>query len=679
MADEEVVAGLKQVKDEITRQREDDSKQTGQLAESINKLRAESNQKSDGIVGTLTTSFKDNAAEVTAGFILQRKDHAFIQEKRMDKVDDEVEELHTTVKGGNTERKSLLQRIAAWVDPNMQGSQDRERDVENKLNFKKQTDFFARMAKSLDGMVVRPIRTTAAGIWTFLKGLAFGGALLALLNFLDGDTWKDWQEWVVERLPKKVEQLKNIFKAIMDGDFMKAFEEIGEMLGLWSKDLDPSKTSAWDFFKQNITAFLLAIGALALVFAPKLALMSALKLAYLAGTGWLFVAPVVALFKALGKLPGAAKTALGNIGKAAKALAPPAKGTVGFSSGGQRYQATPVPAQGPQTQAQLTTGQRPTYVKVTPVGRPGSGGGGGAVTPAVQAAGEARINPQNAWQALAAKFGAAGPMFRYATKFLRGAGATLLGWNLYKIWLDNTGGFPNEGDAPLNTTQQLNETIVQLGAFNAATLVGSLVSGGVIAAGVGPWGALAAALAVGGAAFFGAETGLRPLVEELFGTGSDKKRARDWVSKGLDAEEAAKVGVGTDTSVLDGASKAVPNVPDAIKSRMGGGRFRSSSAVPTPAESAFKLAQATSPVIRTPSPAAAVTKTAVTPTSGAAVAAAGTGLNAASRAATNATTGDMTPPIVSTNNQQINHNSHIQVAAKEMTHPSPIVREVMLT
>ena len=56
MADEEIVSGLKQVKDEITRQREDDSKQTGQLAESINKLRAESNQKSDGIVATITTS-----------------------------------------------------------------------------------------------------------------------------------------------------------------------------------------------------------------------------------------------------------------------------------------------------------------------------------------------------------------------------------------------------------------------------------------------------------------------------------------------------------------------------------------------------------------------------------------------------------------------------------------------
>ena len=205
MADEEIVSGLKQVKDEITRQREDDSKQTGTLNESINKLRAESNQKSDGIVGTLTSSLEKNAAEVVSEFVVQRADHRWQKEHGIDQVDDKVDEVHTTIRGGNVERKTLLQRIAAWIDPNVQGSKDRERDLETDLNRKKNTEFFAKMSKSLAGMVVRPIRTTAAGIWTFLKGLAFGGALLALLNFLDGDTWKDWQEWVVKRLPKKVE------------------------------------------------------------------------------------------------------------------------------------------------------------------------------------------------------------------------------------------------------------------------------------------------------------------------------------------------------------------------------------------------------------------------------------------------------------------------------------------
>ena len=211
MADEEIVSGLSKVENQIVRQREDDAKQTSRLAESIDKLRSESNQKSDGIVGTLTSSLEKNAAEVASEFIIQRADHRWQKEAGITEVDDKVDELHGTIRGGNVERKSLLQRIAAWINPDMQGSKDRERDLENKANTNKQTDFFARMAKSLDGMVVRPIRTTAAGIWTFLKGLAFGGALLALLNFLDGETWKNWQKWIVEKLPKKTSNNKGCF------------------------------------------------------------------------------------------------------------------------------------------------------------------------------------------------------------------------------------------------------------------------------------------------------------------------------------------------------------------------------------------------------------------------------------------------------------------------------------
>ena len=80
MADEEIVSGLKKIEDQITRQREDGSKQTGQLTESISKLRSENNQKSDGIVGTLTSSFEDNASEIAAGFVLQSKHHSFLKD-----------------------------------------------------------------------------------------------------------------------------------------------------------------------------------------------------------------------------------------------------------------------------------------------------------------------------------------------------------------------------------------------------------------------------------------------------------------------------------------------------------------------------------------------------------------------------------------------------------------------
>jgi hypothetical protein len=259
MADEEIVSGLKQVKDEITQQRNDSSKQSGQLTESINKLRSESNQKSDGIVGTLTSSFEDNAAEVAAGFILQRTHHSFLDREEMTETDNRVATLTTETTTANIEQKSLLQRIAAFVNPDMQGSQDRERDLENKANTNKQTEFFSSMAKSLAGMVIKPIRTTAAGIWTFLKGLAFGGALLAILNFLDGDTWKDWQKWIVDELPKKLATIKDAF-VDEEGNitFFKGLKQLAVELGLVDKEVEgvANNVSNW-----GIAAIVVSIGA----------------------------------------------------------------------------------------------------------------------------------------------------------------------------------------------------------------------------------------------------------------------------------------------------------------------------------------------------------------------------------------------------------------------------------
>jgi hypothetical protein len=251
MADEEIVAGLNKVENQIVRQREDGSKQTGQLTESINKLRSENNQKSDGIVGTLTSSLEDNASEIAAGFVLQSKHHSFLKDKGMDKVDDEVLGLRSDLSGDNDEQKSLLQRIAQWVNPDMQGSKDRERDLENKLNFNKQTEFFANMTKSLAGMVVKPIRATAAGIWTFLKGLAFGGALLGLLNFLDGDTWKDWQKWIIDVLPGKIIKIKDAFGE----GFFTGLTELAVQLGLWDKGIKGISMS-----NTGIAAIIVSIG-----------------------------------------------------------------------------------------------------------------------------------------------------------------------------------------------------------------------------------------------------------------------------------------------------------------------------------------------------------------------------------------------------------------------------------
>jgi hypothetical protein len=209
----------------------------------------------------------------------------------MTETDDEVKGLRSDLRGDNDERKSLLQRIAQWVNPDMQGSKDRERDLENKLNFNKQTEFFANMTKSLAGMVVKPIRATAAGIWTFLKGIAFGGALLLLLNFLDSDTWKDWSKWLGEKL---IPALKNL------GKWFKKLKE----------DWDDDTIGAMEFMGEHLAGLLTALGVLAVVLSPFKAVGLALGLAWKVGTGWLFVAPIIALFTALGNLPKAAGDAI---------------------------------------------------------------------------------------------------------------------------------------------------------------------------------------------------------------------------------------------------------------------------------------------------------------------------------------------------------------------------------
>ena len=153
MADEEIVSGLKNVENQIARNREDVNEQTRTLNDSINKLRSESNRESSGLVDTLRTSLKDNAAEVASEFIVQARDHRWQEQKRIDKVDDEVAEaadraelsaiqtqgqlkqIDQGIQGidpgpADEQQTGLLQRIAAFVNPDMMGSKDREKDLD---------------------------------------------------------------------------------------------------------------------------------------------------------------------------------------------------------------------------------------------------------------------------------------------------------------------------------------------------------------------------------------------------------------------------------------------------------------------------------------------------------------------------------------------------------------------
>ena len=135
MADEEIVAGLGRVESQLVQQRTEDSKQTSQLSETINSLRAENSQKSDNLANVITTGLERNASELASDRAILQENQAFLRESGVTQIDDKVDNLTTATTSANTEQKSFLQRIAAFVNPDMQGSKDRERDLENKLNF----------------------------------------------------------------------------------------------------------------------------------------------------------------------------------------------------------------------------------------------------------------------------------------------------------------------------------------------------------------------------------------------------------------------------------------------------------------------------------------------------------------------------------------------------------------
>ena len=234
MADEEIVAGLGRVENQLVQQRTEDSKQTSQLSETINSLRAEKSQKSDNLANVITTGLERNASELASDRAILQENQSFLRETGITQVDDKVDNLTTATTTANTEQKTFLQQIATFVSPNNRGSKDREEQNETLLNRKKQLDFFGKMSKSLANMVVKPIRATAGSISTFMKSLAVGGAILGLLAFLDSDMWKEWQKWIVDELPKKLIAIKEGF-VDKEGNvtFLNGLKTLAIQLGLW--------------------------------------------------------------------------------------------------------------------------------------------------------------------------------------------------------------------------------------------------------------------------------------------------------------------------------------------------------------------------------------------------------------------------------------------------------------
>jgi hypothetical protein len=221
-------------------------------------LRAENSQKSDNLANVITTGLERNASELASDRAILQENQSFLRETGVTQVDDKVDDLTTATTTGNTEQKSYLQRIAANVDPNLQGSRDREEQNETLLNRKKQLDFFGKMSKSLANMVVKPIRATAGSISTFMKSLAVGGAIIGLLAFLDSDMWKEWQKWIVDELPKKLIAIKEGF-VDKEGNvtFLNGLKTLAVQLGLWDDGIQGLNDTLENI---GIAATILAIG-----------------------------------------------------------------------------------------------------------------------------------------------------------------------------------------------------------------------------------------------------------------------------------------------------------------------------------------------------------------------------------------------------------------------------------
>ena len=662
MADEEIVAGIKQVKDEIVQQRNDGSQQTSQLSETINNLRTENSQKSDNLVNTLTSTIQRTEQETTSELAVQRSDHAFLRESGIANVDDEVSGLRGDLSEDNTSRKTLLQRIAAWVNPDMQGSKDRERDVENKLNFDKQLKFFANMSKSLKGMVVKPLRATTAGIWTFLKGLAMGGVVLAILNFLDSETWKEMQKSIAEDLPRMLEELKEAFFG-KEGGFINGLKKLAEILGFDEKD---AKTL--QFIKDHWGKIAIGLIALAAI-TPAILFGGAWALGR-----WIFIAPLALLFKKLAGLPGdLTKAGLGgktNTG-AGRASAPGGK----FKKG-QKYT---VPQGGP-----ASAGVAGTTFEANKEGKLGQTSGtkktglGSLAGKKVQEAAEASnaLTRGGRWKKLTDNFPGLKNVSEWAGRWVRPIAYAITAKETYDILMSN---------ADFNTkVEALGGALVgglgawQLGAIGA-------VAGGILGTAVGwPGAGTLLGMAGGGyAGFFLGDLVGTKLAKYLLGgySQADIKKFSDenkppanpggrGVSSARPRPTKPMAAAQVPTSSLASATAAVPSLqPMKITSPTS-----LAAAVPA-AEQAMQIEEFAgsdgSDVLR--GGAGTDTLTPLTPTSGADVTTAGRQLNTASRAATSSIAMGGGAPIVNAPNIVNNNQSSTTVESKKIANASGIL------
>ena len=187
------------------------------------------------------------------------------------------------------------------------GSAAKEDAQEKSASDKKNQNLLGKIASGVTGMFGKmgeKVKGAGKGIWAILKGTLVAGLMIALLAFLESDTWKSMKETIVTKL---IPKLKTFYK-----DTLKPF-----VTGI----LDFIKDPSWENFKKifdvkDPMGLVMGLAGITALFAPGL-LFAGLKLGIKAFKGALNLAGA-GIGKMFPKTPGAAA----KPGAAARRAAP---------------------------------------------------------------------------------------------------------------------------------------------------------------------------------------------------------------------------------------------------------------------------------------------------------------------------------------------------------------------
>ena len=171
-----------------------------------------------------------------------------------------ADDFKSLVKEQKDTNKKLDQLIKAADPAGSAAAEDRKdqitADTKRTNLLRKMAGGITDLAKGWKDAAKAKLKGLSGGLVKFLKGVALAGLMVALLAFLESDTWKSMKKSIVEFIPKLKDWYKKTLKPFIDN--MTTF--LTDM--------------TWENFKnifagvENPASLLFAIAGLALLFAP---------------------------------------------------------------------------------------------------------------------------------------------------------------------------------------------------------------------------------------------------------------------------------------------------------------------------------------------------------------------------------------------------------------------------